>query len=315
MVFNPLSRSQPAESYAAEAYRPVTPGATARSRQASVGPAWPRGAGALPRRAGCGQRTPKAQGVAVGNGQEVTRQDLMAEARAAGAGGDVDPKLLVERVVARKLLAQSAHDRGVERDTTYPSDFTRVKEAFLAQRGLKGVVKPATPTPAEVEAFIAKQPMVFSGRTRLEVDQLRFQSNTRTKEILQASDTLADIIQHLKDVNLPFDRQTQTLDSAQLPPELSRILISSPAGKVVAIPGKSVTVAMTVLNRQPVQLAPPQAQQLARNLLAEGSAQRQLNAEVERLKAKAKIEYQKGFTPPVRSAPPPAAAPAAKPAA
>ncbi len=260
--------------------------------------------------AGCGRHAPKGQVVATVGNQEITRQDLEAEVR---AGGRADPVVLTQRVVARALLAQDAHNRGVERDTTYPSDFTRLKEQFLAQRGLRTIVTPPKLTPAQAQDFIAAHPLMFARRQRIAVDEVRFPS-TRAKEIASASTTLDGVVEKLKQLSVPYDRASRALDTATLPPPLAEALLNAPAGKLLTFPSPQATVLVVVQGREPVTVAPDQQALLARQAMAQQSVAQQVSAQVEKLRSQIKVQYQKGFAPPPTSGKAGASAPAATPA-
>ena len=263
--------------------------------------------------AGCGRHAPKGQVVATVGKQEITRQDLEAEAR---AGGPADAQLLTQRVVARTLLAQDAHNRGVERDTTYPSDFTRLKEQFLAQRGLRSLVKPPKLTPAQAQDFIAAHPLMFARRQRIAVDEVRFPS-TRAKEIVSSATTLDGVVDKLKQLNIQYDRASRALDTATLPPPLAQALLEAPAGKLLTFPSPQATVLVVVQGHEPVTVQPDQQALLARQAMAQQAIAQQVSAQVEKLRKQIKVQYQKGFGPPAganAAAPAAAAGPSAPPA-
>jgi peptidyl-prolyl cis-trans isomerase C len=258
---------------------------------------------------GCGRHAPKGQVVATVGKQEITRQDLEAEAR---AGGPADAQILTQRVVARTLLAQDAHRRGVERDAAYPADLTRLKEQFLAQRGLRTIVQPPRLTPAQGQAFIAAHPLMFARRQRISVDEVRFPS-TRAQEIVSSATTLDGVVEKLKQLNIQYDRASRALDTATLPPPLAQALLDAPAGKLLSFPSPQATVVLVVQGREPVTVAPDQQAVLARQAMAQQIIAQQVSAQVEKLRRQTKIEYQKGFAPPAgtAAAPASAAAPAA----
>ena len=178
--------------------------------------------------ADCKAQAPKGQVVAVVNGQEITGQDLAAEARASGAQQGQTPALVLQRVVARVLLAQSARADGLDRYPGYPSDLARIQQDFLAQKVLKTTVKPPVkPTPQSLSAFIDAHPNIFKDRMRLQADEIKFRSSDDMKS-LNGADTLASVASRLQSLNVPFTRETRTIDTAELPPPLAEKLMTVP---------------------------------------------------------------------------------------
>jgi len=121
--------------------------------------------------AGCSQQGAKGQVIATVNGEEITPQDLEAEARSNPALAQADTSLLLQRVVARTLMAQAAHSRGIDHYPGYPSDITRLKQDFIAQRFMRSNLKtPPTPTSADLEKIMAANPYEFGQRQSVTID-------------------------------------------------------------------------------------------------------------------------------------------------
>src|SRR5277367_6372562 len=77
--------------------------------------------------AGCSPHGPNGQVVATVNGQEITTQDLAAEARSSNQGGAATKQSLLQAVIGRVLLAQEAHALQLDQTPGYPSDVTRMQ--------------------------------------------------------------------------------------------------------------------------------------------------------------------------------------------
>ena len=253
--------------------------------------------------AACSGKAPKGQVLAVVNGQEVTVQDLASEARARKLGGRVNQPALLQEVVARTLLAQSAHARKLDGDPGYPADVKRLQQTFLAEKELAADVKPAAPpTAAQIQAFIDKNPQAFAQRTRFSVDMLRYQPGP-AQNAIGTPPTLDLAIAKLKSLNVTYEQRKQVLDSISLPLQLTQRLQSSANGQFTEIQQGQAVLGLVVDARAQVTATPEQQTALARQLLMQGAAQRQINGVVGALRAKAKIAYQAGFAPPAPSAP------------
>jgi EpsD family peptidyl-prolyl cis-trans isomerase len=258
----------------------------------------------------CNAQTPKGQVVAIVNGQEVTVQDVKSEAVAEGPRRSSDPKVLLQKVIARVLFAQKAHAMGLDQYPDYPADLNRVKQTFLAEKAVSQLVKPPpTPTDAQVQAFIDQNPDLFKDRVLISLQEVAFDS-TVDPNLLKGETTLSDVAAHLKSVDAPFQQRAVTLDSADLPPQLVDHLKIQPLGKMLYIRAPTRTQAVVVTQITPLQAPAFEQKKFALNVLAEQAAQRASTAVLQQLKAQAKISYQPTFAP---TSKPPAAATTTKP--
>ncbi len=261
----------------------------------------------------CKPKTPGGQVVATVNGKEITGQDLMAEARGSGAQGRQDPQVLLQKVVARELLAEYAHDQKVDAYPGYPSDLLRMQQDFLAQKVLRKVVKPpAAPSPGDIATFEAAHPYMFAKRLKIQTDLVRFQTSDDLKSLASVSD-MKGLVAGLNSLNTPFDRHDQTLDTATLPPALADKIVAAPIGELLLIRDGDRVIAVVVESREPITGTPEQLAAVATKLMAAAATQAQVDAVLKRLREKAKIVYQPGFGPgtsagPLSSAPPAASA-------
>lgn len=254
--------------------------------------------------AGCGSHEPTGQVVAVVNGQEITVQDLQAEARGVKASGD--PKGLLPIVVARTLLAQSAHKRNLDKYPGFPSDMTRLKQNFLADKMLAATIKPAPPPgDAEVRSFMSSHPWLFAQRQALRVDLIKLQS--KDAQEVRDLDTLDAVASRLQSLNIPFERNEATLDTASLPTELAERLVTQPLGSYFTIGNGGTFIAGVVKERSPTVAPAAEQMALARASLEKSNTGKRVADEVAALKRTAVIRYQPGY--------PLASTPAARPAA
>jgi len=246
---------------------------------------------------GCTAKAPSGQVVATVDGKEVTDQDLSSEARASGAGDHQDPRILLQRVIARVLLADAAHARKLDAYPGYPSDIIRLQQSFLAEKTLQEAVKPpAPPSSAEVAAFIAAHPYAFGNRMRIHLDEIRFQTTDNLNSVSGAVD-LPALVSRLKSLSTPFARETRLVDTAQLPAPMADKIATAPIGQLLLLRQGNDALAIVVDDRQPIELAPDQQAAVAGQLLSTVASQREINAEVTRLRARAKIIYQRGYSP------------------
>jgi hypothetical protein len=251
--------------------------------------------------AGCSKPGIKGQVIATVNGQEITPQDLQAEARSSPTLAAADSSVLLQRVVARTLLAQAGHAKGLDSYPGYPSDIARLKEDFIAQRFARSSLKPpSAPTPADLAKVMADNPYSFAQRLSVTVDDLTMQPPANAVQSLVTLKNPADVITRLTRLNIPYNRRTVTLDTAKVPAPLAARLATATAtaGELFFVRNDSQLAAMTVTGRAPI-VAPPEVAAASATQIFEGAeVQQQIRELVGHLRANAKIAYGNGFVPP-----------------
>ena len=226
-------------------------------------------------------------------GTDVTRQDVMAEARAQGrpAGAPLTPEL-VEAVVARTLLAQEARRRGIPHSANFPSDQRRSAAQVLATGLIRALPAPSAPTPAKADAFIAAHPERFAERKRLVLDELQYRVQ-RPLELEGSS--FEDAQAKLAAAAVRFRVfQTQTI-GADLPTDLQRALAATPSGRVAVWRDGDVYTAVGVAAVDPAPLTGAAAQRFATEALATAGRERQVRDLIARLRAREPVRIQPGF--------------------
>lgn len=247
--------------------------------------------------ASCSAGVPKGQVVAVVNGQEVTTQDLASEQRATPTQAQQDPKTILQRVVARVLLAQAAHARKLDTYPGYPTDVARLHQTFLAEKLLQTVLKPAAkPTPSDVARFMDAHPYAFKQREKFEIDEIIFQMPDSLKS-LTGADTIPAVLSRLKNLDIPVQRATRTIDSAQMPPEMSAKLNATTNGQLFFVQDHDRVVGISILGRDSAQPPIDQQQAQAAQLLTEVATRQQVDHQVNALRGQAKIVYQPTYAP------------------
>ncbi|MBV9509021.1 MAG: hypothetical protein JO303_01915 [Caulobacteraceae bacterium] len=267
--------------------------------------------------AGCSGHTPQGQVVAVVNNQEITYQDLNAEARAEGQGAPADPKILLQKVISRVLLAQEAKNQGLDRNPAYPSDLKRLEQTLLADKLVQSTLKPPRqPAEAELQALMDAHPNIFKDHARIQLLETPLPAGIDLKSV-QNLESMDALVLRLKELGSPVTPQSKTVDSADLDPGLAQKLASEPQGSLFLLQGQAqgqgMTVAIVVQAQTPEPLPDDAAHALAARLFAQQQTAAQIQAQVQRLKAAANIQYQPKFEP-QQTNPGAAANAAAKPA-
>jgi EpsD family peptidyl-prolyl cis-trans isomerase len=267
--------------------------------------------------AGC-QKKAEGQVVAVVNGEEITLNELNGEIADLNLPAAADKTKVraqvLEQMVNRRLLAQSAKDAGLDRDPTYINQERRLKEQLLVQMyGKKAFDTVAVPDATKVDQYIATHPNLFAGRVRYRLDQILFDQPADTKSLqpLAGLHTMNDIAGWLNQKGIKFQRGGGAMDSATVPPETMARIRALPTGEPFIVPQSGKIVVSVITGSEPVVLTPEQARPLATQVMRQEELTKIGQDRLKEAKTKAKVEYQSGYEPP--KAPAAAgAAPAAK---
>lgn len=253
--------------------------------------------------AGC-QKKAGGQVVAVVNSEEITQQELRAEAEAAGVppGADfqtVAPAVL-ERVVERNLLAGYARDQGLDRGPDYVGRRRQLEQSLLANLALRKLAgPPANPTPAEVQAFIKQNPSMFARRERLTLDQIRFAAPSDPKRVKEIAGlgTLDAIEARLRADKVPMARGVTALDTGTIDSQVARQISALPNGQVFDLSANGTTFISAITARTAAATPANAWTTPATALLRRERTQKAVVDAMKKLRADAKIEYDPAFKP------------------
>lgn len=276
--------------------------------------------------AGCGnsgeEQLEKGQVVATVGGKDVTVHELNAELQGANLPQGADRKAIeqaaLQQVVQRRILADIARERGLDKTPMYLLQEKRAEETILAQmlqRSLASSIK--QPTGQEIQTYIAQNPQLFAQRKIFTVDQIQFEApkDMRQLSAYQPLKTMEEVEAQVKKDGLRYRRAPATLDVATANPMLVQQVLSLPPGEIFIIPAGQAVVANRITGERVEPLAGEDANRLATNLLQQQRYQDLLKRDLEpKVKtAREAVKYQEGYAPPkAPNAPAPAAAPAAK---
>lgn len=271
----------------------------------------------------CSKKESKpGQALASVNGSEVTVLQLNEELQRAGvapAQQEGASKQILQSLIDRQLLQDAAAEEKVDRDPKVVQAVERAKALIMAQAYMqKHIGTPAAPTKAEVEAYYQAHPEFFSSRKQFDMRQLLLATKDMTAEAKGAIDgakSLEEVASWLDAHQVKFSRGQVSRTGADLPPELSNKLISLPKGQlfIVREGERSVLSQIVEIKDSPVTLeaAAPQIQQFLFNKRNKEAA----DAEVARLRSKAKIVYLNESMAPGKDVPAASAAASVAPSA
>ncbi|MCB5183683.1 EpsD family peptidyl-prolyl cis-trans isomerase [Methylobacillus gramineus] len=250
---------------------------------------------------GCGDKShgnKASQSLVSVNGKEITVHQLneeLARANVQAAQKDAASKQILSALVDRQLLEQAAAKAKVDRDPNVMQAVERAKAQIVAQAYLQGrVASVAKPEKAEIEAFYKQNPPLFSERKLVEMEQLLLDSRQITDEFkasLGNFKSLQEVAAWLDTKGVQYDRGEVARSVAELPPQISERLKDARKGQlfVIGMGPRTMLVQMDTVKDNPVSLADASAQ--IEQLLLNKKRKEAGEAELQRLKAEAKIEY------------------------
>jgi EpsD family peptidyl-prolyl cis-trans isomerase len=189
----------------------------------------------------CGSAPPSGQVIAKVNGVDVTVPELNEEARSRGLsiGNDVALRnSLLQELIDRKLLAQAAEKRRLDRTPEYLLAARRAQELVLAQQLIALSSKELQPpSSAGLDALVAANPQAFGERALVTVDQLTFDGTTAAVQShLVKPESLDRLQARLSASGVAASRAVETWDTASLDPHsAAKLRKASPSGPAVIL--------------------------------------------------------------------------------
>jgi len=265
--------------------------------------------------AGCGEKggegeLEKGQVVATVNGNDVTVHELNAELQGANLPANINAEqrkqveqAALQQVVNRRILADVARERGLDKTPMFLLQERRAEEQILVQmlqRQMSSAVK--QPSQTEIATFIAQNPNLFAERKIFTVDQIQFQT-PRDPQVLrkyQPLKTMDEVAAMLQQDGLQFRRSPATLDVARANPQLVQQVLSMNRDDIFIIPAGQLMVANKITDTKTQPLTGPEAQQLAAAMIQQKKFDELIKRDLEPKvkKAEGEVKYQAGFAPP-----------------
>ena len=264
--------------------------------------------------AACGDKAPQGQVVAIVNGEEITAQEVNAEAQSlnlpANANREAVLPQILQRVLDRKLLVGVARERKIDESPEFLIQNRRAEETVLATMLARQINEGvAPPSRAEVDKFIADNPNMFANRRQFQLDQLRIPYSGKVEDLdyLKPAKTMDDIMRLLQQRNIRAERGGTVLDSATAQPPVIEVINKLAPGEPFIVPAGAAAVISVVRAERVSPLAGDQAVAAATQLVRAQKTDAALKQQVETARQSAKITYQDGYGPPAAGAAAPAA--------
>lgn len=250
---------------------------------------------------GCHRSAPAGQVLATVGGKDITLQDVRAEGRADGVpatAGHATDTALLQRVVDRTLLAQSAHAQKLDQTPEEPSDLARLQQTWLADKAAKRLLNGMTPpTDAQAEAFISAHPYAFAKRMRVSARTITIAAAPALLTQLKTYSSYDQALAFLKRLGVAMSTGVGQIDTAQLPSNAAAEVAGTPVGSLlITQPPGRIQVA-EIQSRTPVDISPSDQLTLAKRSVASEAAAQRITAALSQLKSQTPVTYQPGYAP------------------
>jgi hypothetical protein len=275
---------------------------------------------------GCGkeskaeEKVAKGQVIATVDGEDVTIYELNTELQGVnlpnGSARKSIEQAALQRIIDRKILANIARKQGLEKTPDYLLQSRRSDETILVsllQRDTASKIPPVTDEDAE--KFVAANPLMFGEHKLLIIDQIQFPmpaDRAKLKEF-EPLKTLDDIEQKLTSDGVEFRRVPTSIDTLQVPVQITKNILALPPGEVFVVPSGGALSANKIVEVRNSPITGSDAVAYAKQVIRKQRLAEKATKDFEpALKAaKDKVVYQAGYAPPKAPAKP--AAPAAAP--
>lgn len=223
---------------------------------------------------------------------------------------------VIRNLVDQEVLAQKAQSEKLDRDPVVVQALDAARRQIMAEAYMsRKLGTPAEPTDAEVSDYFNKHPELFTKRKIYRLQELAIKAPKEKQEVIRKqladSKTLGDFAAWLKDEKYPVQASQGVKPAEQLPQALLPKLAEMPDGQamVVNTPEGLLVILLADSQVQPVTLE--QAKPAIVRLLQNEARQKAAKAELDKVKAEAKIEYVGEFADAGKEAPAADATPAA----
>jgi hypothetical protein len=247
--------------------------------------------------AACSQEPPTGQVLARVDDVEITRRDVLIELIASGAPADVDtgqvqPELL-DRIIARKLLAEEARRRSIDRSPEFLGAERRSREIILGQQLIQRLVgRLPPPSQAAIARFVAEHAARFDRNERLRIDRLV--ADAQHAPLLRGASSVDVVATRLHREGRPFERSIREADSAALPMvEAERIRAENGRAMVTASDGQVIVEQVMSAAARPLDRGA--RERIAATALRAAMERQVIDQTMLQLRSQARLAFQPGL--------------------
>lgn len=252
--------------------------------------------------AGCNEKTgadaSSGQVAAKVNGEEINARSVEAALTKAGVKDPAQDSanLVLNALLEQRLFLQQAKKDGLEKDATVKEALQAAERQVLTQAYIdKVTANAAKPSDSEIAEYYDKHPELFAERRIYRLQEIMIQvgpeNAAAVKARLSNGANLNDLVQWLKSQNIPA-RGAQSVKSAeQLPLELLAKLHPLKDGQAITVENPKQVTILVITGSQSQPLASEQASPAIERFLLTMHKREMAKAELDKLRAAAKVEY------------------------
>lgn len=258
--------------------------------------------------AGCGDKKTESAAVdkpvmemaAKVNGVDLSVEQVnLSLKRASGQDTELSEETsnrALRNLVDQEVIAQKALADKLDQDPTVMQTLEMTRRQILAEAYMsRKLGTPAEPGEAELTEYFDKHPELFTKRKIYRLQEISIKAEADKHESIRAqlaaAKTLNDFAAWLKQENFPIKAAQGVKPAEQIPLELLPKLAQMPDGQAIIVnaPDGLLVIVLADSQLQPVTLE--QAKPAIARMLQTQARQKAAKAELDALKAGAKIEY------------------------
>ena len=203
---------------------------------------------------------------------------------------------VVRNLVDQEVIAQKARADKLDRDPSVVQALDAARRQILAEAYMsRKLGEPAEPTDAEVSAYFEAHPELFGKRKIYRLQEITIKAPQDKHEAIRtrltASRTLNDFAEWLKAENLTVKAAQGVKAAEQLPQQLLTKLADMPDGQAIVVNAPDGLLVIVLADSQVQPVTMEQAKPPIMRALQTQARQKAAKAELDALKAAAKIEY------------------------
>jgi len=234
------------------------------------------------------------------NGDEISVHQIN---EAIARSNDIPPEQakraaaqVLERLIDQELLVQRALEAKLDRDPQVMRAIEGAKRQILAQAYVERAAT-AAPTQGEDEIgkFYKQNPALFERRRIYRVHELAVvapqQKLGALKAAAAAAKSLNDLAGWFKSQQLPFNVATATRPAEQVASDLLPRMLEMKEGQIAVLTTSRGTTVVQLLRAEEAPVSEPQAAPIIKQFLANLKRLEIAQAEIRKLRERAKIEY------------------------
>lgn len=216
---------------------------------------------------------------------------------------------VIRNLVDQEVLAQKAQSEKLDRDPVVVQALDAARRQIMAEVYMtRKLGTPAEPTDAEVSDYFNKHPELFTKRKIYRLQELSIKAPKEKQEAIRKqltdSKTLGDFVAWLKDEKYPVQASQGVKPAEQLPQAILPKLAEMPDGQAMIVNTPEGLLVIVLADSQVQPVTQEQAKPAIARLLQNEARQKAAKAELDKVKAEAKIEYVGEFADAGKEAPP-----------